>query len=448
MDSIRREAAKSHRRALRRRLPDGLIVLCAAPEALRNGDVSHPYRQGSDFLWLTGVEAPGYALVLDPRRGEEILFVPKLTQRHAVWLGHIPDLRESRAAFGVRDVRPIDTLPAVLRQRGRGQAAAFADALSSRLLRRANPKTRIDRAALRDALDELRVVKDAAEIALLEKASAATARGHAAAMRAARPGLVEYQVQADLEREFHRAGCTQVGYGSIVAAGRNSAVLHYHQNDARLRAGDLLLIDAGAEYHGYTADVTRTFPVSGRFTKRQRDVYEVVLAAQDRCIARVRAGLPTPELQYEAERVLAEGLRGLRLLRGTVDELVETKAVRILFPHGIGHSLGLDVHDAEGGRKHRLARYRGPGKLRFRARLQEGFVITIEPGVYFIPALLDDPEIRRAQRGRIDFDRAAAYLPMGGVRIEDDVVVRADGPPLNLTRVPKTVAAVEAACRR
>jgi Xaa-Pro aminopeptidase len=428
-------------------LPDGLILASAAPEMLRNGDVHHPYRQASDFLWLTGVEAPGYALLLDPRRGEEILFVPKLTARHAIWLGHIPSLKEARAELGVAKVAPLDDLPTVLRKRLRGRAVVHADRRSLSLVRRAAPQARPSASPLQEALAELRIVKDADELALLEAASAATAAGHRAAMRGGRPGVFEYQVQADLEHAFARAGCTEVGYGSIVAAGRNAAVLHYHANSAKARAGDLLLVDAGAECHGYTADVTRTFPVSGRFTARQRDIYEIVLAAQNRCIGKARAGTTSLDLQRLSEETLAEGLRGLRLLAGSVNELVETEAIRVFYPHGIGHPLGLDVHDAEGGPRRRLPKPRF-AKVRFRARLEPGFVITVEPGIYFMPALLHDPEVRRRQRGRVDFARAESYLGLGGVRIEDDVVIRKSGPPRNLTTAPKTVAAVEAACAR
>src|SRR5262245_49355473 len=191
-----RATTRAHRRALARRLPDGLVLLTAAREAVRNGDVHHPYRQSSDFLWLTGVEAPGYALLLDARRGTETLFVPRLTQSHAVWLGHIPSREEAREAFGVRDVRYADELVRQLRKKGRrrldtdprGATLARSDARSLK------PDTR----ELREALDELRVIKDAGEIALLERASAATAAGHLAAMRAARAGVHEYQVQAEL----------------------------------------------------------------------------------------------------------------------------------------------------------------------------------------------------------------------------------------------------------
>lgn len=445
MDVDLRAMTRAHRRALMRRLPDGLILLQAAVAAHRNGDQPFPYRQDSSFLWLTGVDQPGYALLLDPRRGEEWLFCPKPTQKHAVWLGPVPSLAEARRRLGVASTAYREDLNKTLSRLTRGRRLTHADRRSLLTARQAAPRARAERRELEDALQELRILKDDAEIALLLRASEATARGHVAAMRAARPGLLEYQVQAELEREFLRAGCLDVGYGSIVASGRNGAVLHYTRNDARLRRGDLLLIDAGAEYHGYTADVTRTFPVSGRFTARQKDVYAVVLEAQARTIHEARAGRTTIELQHRSEEALAEGLRSLGLMKGGVDELVESGAIRVFYPHGIGHTLGLDVHDVQGGTRRRLPRPRG-GRPRFRARLEPGFVITIEPGVYFNPALLFDAELRRKHRGRIAFKKAEGYLDLGGIRIEDDVVVRASGPPRNLTRVPKAVADVEAAC--
>ena len=440
-----RRTSRAHRRALAKRLPDGLIVLSAEKPARRNGDVDYRFRQGSDFLYLTGVLEPGYALVLDPRRGEETLFVPKLTQAHAVWLGHMPDLGEAREAFGIRDVAYIDALPKALAARSRGYKVAHVDGRSKAAAAAAAPRLKIDAEALREAFAELRIVKDEGEIALLEKASEATALGHLAAMRAARAGMWEYQVQAVMEQAFRMAGCPETGYDSIVAAGRNASILHYHHNHDRLRGGDLLLIDAAAEHQGYTADVTRAFPVSGRFTSRQRDVYEAVLRTQEGCLDLARAGVTSMDVQHRSEELLAEGLKHLGLLEGSVAELVDTEAVRVFYPHGIGHTLGLDVHDVQGG-KRRLLPKRKSGRLRFRARLEPGFVMTIEPGLYFMPVLLDDPEVRRKHRGRIRFDRAAKFVEVGGVRIEDDVVIRSGAPPRNLTRVPKTVADVEAAC--
>jgi len=437
------ELYRRHRRALMKQLPNGLIVLGAAPELVRNGDVRFAYRQSSDLLYLSGVSEPGCVLVLDPARGSETLFVPRLSQAHAVWLGHIPSAGEARDRFGIRSVRYRDELAAVLK--ARAPRLVHADAFAAPLVRKIRPSVRLRRPELRDALDELRVVKDKGELALLRRASAATAIGHLAAMRFARAGLYEYQVQAELERHFRHAGGTDLGYTSIVATGRNGAVLHYHANSARLRRGELLLIDAGSEYRGYTADVTRSFPVSGRFSARQRDVYSIVLETQARCIDFARAGNTSMDLQRLAERRLAEGLRDLRLLHGSLDELTQTEAVRLFFPHGIGHTLGLDVHDTQGGPARRLPKTK-TARIRFRARLEPGFVITIEPGIYFIAALLNDRALRRKHRGRIDFTKAERFLDFGGVRIEDDVVIRPKGPPENLTLVPKQVEAIEAAC--
>lgn len=442
-----RRTTRAHRRALAKRLSDGLVVLSAEKPARRNGDVDYRFRQDSDFLYLTGVLEPGYTLLLDPRRGEETLFVPKLTQAHAVWLGHMPDLAEAREAFGIRDVAYIDALPKALASRASGYRVAYADARSRGPVRRAAPRLEHDASALGDAFADLRIVKDEGEIALLEKASAATAEGHLAAMRAARAGMWEYQVQAVMEQAFRMAGCPETGYDSIVAGGRNASILHYHHNHDRLGAGDLLLIDAAAEYRGYTADVTRAFPVSGRFTSRQRDVYEAVLRTQEGCLAFARAGVTSMDVQHRSEELLAAGLKDLGLATGSVAELVDTEAVRVFYPHGIGHTLGLDVHDVQGGKGRRLPK-RKSGRLRFRARLEPGFVMTIEPGLYFMPVLLDDPEVRRKHRGRIRFDQAAKFVGVGGVRIEDDVVIRSGAPPRNLTRVPKAVADVEAACVR
>jgi Xaa-Pro aminopeptidase len=437
------ELHRTQRRRLRETLPGGLMVLASAPEVLRNGDVHFEYRQSSDFLYLTGVAEPGCVLVLDPQRGTETLFVPRLTQKHAVWLGPIPSPREARERTGIRSVRYADELLDFLKRRA--TRLVHADRHGARLVRRARPKARLRSRELRETLDELRLLKGPGELALLREANRISALGHGAAMRCARPGLTEFQVQAELEGGFRRAGATGLGYGSIVAAGRNAAVLHYHANASPLRRGELLLIDAGAERHGYTADVTRTFPVSGRFTRAQRDLYEVVLAAQDACIAFARAGNTTVDLQGLAERVLAEGLRDLGLLKGSTDELTGSEAVRVFFPHGIGHTLGLDVHDTQGAPSRRLRATPGP-RIRFRARLEAGFVITIEPGIYFIDALLQDKALRRRHRGRVNFEAAQALRHVGGIRIEDDVVVRASGPPENLTRVPKTVQDLEAAC--
>ncbi len=436
----------AHRRALMKRLPDGLIVVSAAGRARRSGDVDYPYRQDSTFLWLAGVQQPGYVLLLDPKSGGETLFCPHLTQEHAVWMGHIPNLAETRRMTGIREVLYVDDFVAMFRKRGKGKRPVYTDRPSAALVRKALSGAIIDRSELEEAVSELRIVKDDGEIALLRTACEATEQGYATAFRCAKDGTWEWQVEAELERAFRLAGCPEVAFESIVAAGRNSAVLHYHANSAPLLKGDLILVDAGAEFHGYAADFTRTFPVDGRFTPKQRGVYEAVLRAQEACIDICREGRTSLELQRKAEETLAEGLVDLGLLKGSVEDLVDSEATRVFFPHGIGHPLGLDVHDVKGGRRRQLPKGRS-GRLRFRTRLEPGFVVTIEPGLYFIEALIRDVELRKKHRGLVDWKRAEGYLDFGGVRIEDDLVIQAGGAPaLNLTRTPKTVEAIEAAC--
>ncbi len=413
------------RAALARKLAGtGLIHLVGATPVPRNSDVEYPFRQDSDFLYLTGVEEPGCHLVLDPEKRREALFVPRIDNHHRVWLGHVPSPQEARRLFGVDRV-------------------LYADQLKKFLGRRKV----VPKALLRDALDEMRACKTEGELSLMRRASAVSGAAHRAVMAAARPGMREYQVQALFDAECLKAGLKHLAYPSIVAAGANAAVLHYHRNDSLIRNGDMLLVDAGAEFKGYPADITRTFPINGRFTRRQRDVYQVVLEAQKSCIERARPAVVSADLHIHSMRVIAEGLKSLGILKGETDGLVENGAARLFYPHGLSHMLGLDVHDRTGGKRRKM---KNPTKipLRFVARLEPGFVITMEPGIYFIAALLKDPDLRRKHKTSVDFTKAEGFLDFGGVRIEDDVVIQAGGPPRNLTSVPKEISDIEAACAR
>jgi Xaa-Pro aminopeptidase len=338
-------------------------------------------------------------------------------------------------------------LPKELRRARRGYRAVYAEPGALKTHRKSLRGLKPRPAGLAEALRELRACKTPGEVALIQRAADVTSRAHRAVMRAVRPGQFEYQAQAVFEAECRGAGLPLLAFPTIAASGTNAAVMHYHQNSARLRAGDLLLLDAGAECHGYAADITRTFPVSGRFSPRQRDVYSIVLQAQKECIAMARPGLSSADLHRHSMRVLAEGLKSLRILRGGTDGLVENGAVRLFYPHGLSHMMGLDVHDSAGGRRRQL---RNPFKflLRFVAKLEPGFVVTIEPGLYFIGALLHDAENRRKQRTSVDFGRAERFLDFGGVRIEDDILICAGGPARVLTHVPKEIREVEEACRR
>ena len=389
----------------------------------RNFDVDYVFRQNSDFLYLTGVEEPGCHLVIDPKTRRETLFVPRIDNHHRVWEGHVPSPAEARALFGVDRVLYADEMKKTL---GRRKVVA---------------KTK-----LRDALDDLRACKAPEELALMKRANDVSGAAHRSVMAAARPGMKEYHLQSVFEAECLREGLKHFAYPAIVAAGANAAVLHYRHNNAVLKDGDLLLIDAGAEDKGYAADITRTFPVNGRFTSRQRDVYQIVLETQKACIERARPGVISADLHVHSMRVIADGLKSLGLLKGETDGLVEGGAVRLFYPHGLTHMLGLDVHDVTGGKRRVLP---NPTKVpvRFVARLEPGFVITMEPGVYFIAALLHDRELRRKHKGSVDFAKAETFLDFGGIRIEDDIVI-SDGAPVNLTSVPKEIADVEEACAR
>ena len=416
---------RERRLALARRLAGvGLIHVPGGKPVPRNSDVEYAFRQSSDFLYLTGVEEPGCHLIIDPDKRREVLFVPRIDNHHRVWEGHVPGPAEARRLFDVDRVMYADELKKAL---GRRKTAT--------------------KAKLRDALDDLRACKTQAELALMRRATEVSGAAHRALMAAARPGMREYQLQAVFDSECLKAGLKHLAYPSIVASGVNSAVLHYRRNDAILKEGDLLLVDAGAECKGYAADITRTFPVNGRFTRRQRDVYQIVLETQKSCMDRARVGAISAELHVHSMRLIAEGLKSLGILRGDVDGLVEGGAVRLFYPHGLTHMLGLDVHDVTGGKRRRLP---NPTKVpvRFVARLEPGFVITMEPGVYFIAALIKDSKLRGKHKTSIDFAKAESFLDFGGVRIEDDVVIQPEGPALDLTSVPKEIADVEAACAR
>ena len=434
------------RETLARRLPDGLTLLSGGTYTPRNHDVDYVFRQKSDFLYLTGVEDPGCALLIDPKRRRHTLFMPRIDNNHRVWLGHVPDADEAKRLYGFSRVMYMDQLPAAIKQARNGYRKAYADDAA---FKKAKPALGLPNkaAALRDALDELRACKTPGELALMKRANEVTGKAHEEVMKRTRAGMKEYQVQSIFESRCLSEGLKHLAYPSIVATGRNGAVLHYHANNAELKDGDLLLIDAGAENRGYAADITRTFPVNGRFTQRQKDIYSIVLETQKRCIDWARPGIVSAELHVRSMTIIAEGLKDLGILKGEVTGLVEGGAVRLFYPHGLTHTLGLDVHDTLGGKKRVMP---NPTKVpvRFVAKLEPGFVITMEPGIYFIDALLKDPGLRKKHKGSVDFAKAETFLDFGGVRIEDDVVVQEDGPPMNLTAVPKEIADVEAACER
>ncbi|HOZ25133.1 MAG TPA: Xaa-Pro aminopeptidase [Thermomonas sp.] len=413
----------SHRKALARRRQqlmqaagDGsILILPAAPERIRSRDTHYPYRQDSDFWYLTGCAEPDAVLVLVPGRkhGEAILFCRERDPEREGWDG--PRLGPDGAVelLGMDDAYPIsdidDILPGLLEGRRRvhyhlGRDADFDLTLIGWLNRvraqaRQGAQPPQEFLELGHLLDEMRLFKSADEIELMQRAADISVDAHRAAMRAARAGIHEYELQAELERVF-RMHDAQPAYASIVGAGANACVLHYRENNAKSRDGDLVLIDAGAEYRGYAADITRTFPVNGRFRKEQRALHDLVCAAQAAALAQARPGAAYEAGHDAAVATLTEGLLSLGLLKGRLEAAIARGDYKRFYRHKTGHWLGLDVHD--------VGEYRIDGESRL---LEPGMVFTLEPGLY-IPS--DDASVPAKWRGI-------------GIRIEDDVLVTADG---------------------
>ncbi|MCX7961726.1 MAG: aminopeptidase P N-terminal domain-containing protein [Burkholderiales bacterium] len=410
---------------------DGVAVIPTAPERMRNRDTHYPYRHDSHFYYLTGFPEPQAALVVvGGEQPRSLLFCRPRDEERELWDGARYGPERARERFGVDEAHPIaaldEKMPELLADRPALHTPLGADPdWDARVMRWLNTVRARVRAGVcapervhdvRAFLDEMRLVKDAHELALMRRAAEISAGAHRRAMAFVRPGRWEYEVEAELLHEFRRHGARSPAYSPIVAGGANACVLHYVANDAPLREGTLLLVDAGCEFEGYAADITRTFPVGRAFSAEQRAIYELVLAAQAAALARVRAGASWIEPHEAAVRVLAQGLLDLGLLSGSLEEVLEKETYKRFYMHRTGHWLGMDVHDA--GDYGRAGRWR---------TLEAGMVHTVEPGLY----LRASPELPSRWHGI-------------GVRIEDDVVVTADGCEVLTAAAPKSIADIEA----
>ncbi|GAB4515316.1 MAG: Xaa-Pro aminopeptidase [Sulfuricaulis sp.] len=420
----RRETLMSH-------MGGGVAILPTAPMRVRNRDIYYPYRADSDFYYLTHFPEPEAVMVLVPGRshGEFILFCRERNPEKEIWEGRRAGLEGAREVYGADDAFPIDDiddiLPGLLENRDKvfysmGRYPDF-DAHLMNWVNEVRGKTRNgvhapgEFVTLDHILHEMRLFKGPEEIRLMKRAAKISAQAHRRAMQSCRPGMMEYEIEAELLHEFRKGGSPSPAYPSIVGGGANGCVLHYTENNAELKSGDLLLIDAGAEIDGYAADVTRTFPVSGRYSGEQRAIYELVLAAQKAAIEQVRPGKHWNDPHETAVRVLTQGLKDLGLLNGAVDGHIESGDYKRFYMHRTGHWLGMDVHDV------------GDYKLDDTWRLLEpGMVLTVEPGLYIAEA---------------------KDIPQGfhniGVRIEDDVLVTREGNEVLSRDAPKTVAEIE-----
>jgi Xaa-Pro aminopeptidase len=416
-----------------------VAIIATAPEQVRNSDCDFPFRHDSNFFYLSGFPEPHSVMVLiagADGKHESLLFCREKNVEREIWDGFRYGPDAARDHFGFDAAYPIDALDAEITRRA-AKLPTIYYALGSRLeaqvsgwlhtmrtQSRSAPQTCIDIGLL---LNDMRLFKDADEVATMSRAAQISADAHMRAMRTICPGMNEYQILAEIEYEFRKNGAQYPAYTPIVASGGNACILHYIANNAVCKDGDLLLIDAGCELDGYAADVTRTFPVNGRFSGPQRDCYELVLAAQQAALGKALAGLPYHAMNDAAVRILAQGMLDLGLLDGGkvggVDDVIEKKAHRQFYMHGTGHWLGMDVHDV-GDYKN------GPapgGGERAERLLEAGMVVTIEPGIYIRPSE-GVPE---------------AFWNIG-IRIEDDILITPDGH-LNMSEAaPRAIDEIEA----
>lgn len=436
---------QKNQQSLMKTLSDGLIFLKAADEKLRNGDVFYFFRQDSDFLYLTGVTQPGYALLLDSQARASHLFIPDLSELHRIWVGRQLTKAQAKQLSGTTHVHFAAEMKDVCLKLKKKYRKLYTLKKMAHALPESLHSLKKDDTKLRSALDDLRVTKAPLEVSLMRRANDISKKGHVAAMKNVKAGLAEYQLQAILEKEFRDAGATHNAYPSIVAAGPNAATLHYHDNSAFCQKLDLVLIDAAAEWHGYAADVTRAFPVSGKFSKTQKDIYALVLKTQKDCIKMVRPGLSMIDLHKRSCEIIAVGLQKLGIIKNVpVAEILNKEVHRVFYPHGVGHLLGLDVHDVGPieYRSKNSKKQKKPKNLRTTRVLKASYVITVEPGIYFIEAFFDSQQARKKYAPYIDWKIAERYRSVGGIRIEDDILVTKTGHR-NLTTVPKEIAEIE-----
>ncbi|MFN2493615.1 MAG: Xaa-Pro aminopeptidase [Pyrinomonadaceae bacterium] len=415
---------------------NSVAIIPAAREATRSNDTQYRFRQDSDFYYLTGFEEPEAIAVLAPGREHKYtLFVRPRDPEQEIWVGRRAGVEGAKSQFGADEALPIAAFNTTLADILDGAKNLYyrlgvnAD-LDSTIIRQiaemraANrkpihpPRTIIDPATI---VHEMRVIKSAEEIELMQKAADIAAEAHVEAMKTVKPGMKEYEVEALIEQIFRRQGAAGPSYTSIIGAGANATVLHYINNDGDLNDGELLLVDAGAEYKGYASDITRTFPINGRYTKAQRDIYDLVLKTQESCVEMVHPGVTHEDLKNHSIEMLTEGMVEIGLLKGKPKELIKTEKYKQFYMHGLGHLLGIDVHDVG------IYYYDKQSRA-----LEPGVVMTVEPGIYVAPDTKDVPE---------------KYLGIG-VRIEDDVLCTSNGPRVLTTKVPKQAEEIEALMRR
>lgn len=427
-----KEYAKRRTQLMRMAGEDAIIILCAAPAKMRNSDVQYPYRQDSDFLYLTGFREPDALLVMipDDKEGKCVLFCRERDPEREMWDGPMSGLRGAVSEYGMDEAFTHEDiskrLPRLLQDRERiyydlGRTPLFDQRLIGWLNEfRDKPRKTFHAPeeihALDHMLHDLRLYKSRGELSAMQQSAQVAVAAHENAMRVCQPGMNEAEIHAEILRTIVRHQC-ESSYQAIVGGGSNACVLHYIANKDELNDGDLLLIDAGAEYDGYASDITRTFPVNGKFSPEQKDLYDVVLDAQLAGIDKARSGNAWESVHEEAVRVATQGMIDLGILKNSLEEELEQEGYKHFYVHNTGHWLGLDVHD--------VGEYQIDGHSR---ELEPGMVLTVEPGIYIPPG---DTSVRKCFRGV-------------GIRIEDNICVTKDAPRVLTDGLVKTTNEIEA----
>ena len=428
------ETFQQRRQALIARMaPGSAALIFAAPEVTRSNDSEYSFRQNSDFWYFTGFNEPQALLVLiksDDTHNHSVLFNRVRDLTAEIWFGRRLGQEAAPAKLGVDRALPWDDIGEQLYQLLNGLDVVYhapglyaeADTLVFSALEKLRRGFRQNLSAPATVTDwrpwvhEMRLFKGPEEIAILRRAGEISALAHTRAMQACRPGMFEYQLEGEIHHEFNRHGARFPSYNTIVGSGENGCILHYTENECEMRDGDLVLIDAGCEFHGYAGDITRTFPVNGKFSEPQRAIYDIVLASLYKALALFRPGISIHDVNEEVVRIMVTGLVELGVMEGEVDALIAEQAHRQFFMHGLSHWLGLDVHD--------VGHYGTPSRDRI---LEPGMVLTIEPGLYIAP----DAKVPAQYRGI-------------GIRIEDDIVITAEGNENLTDSVVKDADAIEA----
>ena len=454
------EIYKKRRAALREKVGSGLILLLGNREAPANyPDNTYKFRQDSTFIYFFGINQPGFAALIDAESGKEIIFGNDVDMDDIIWMGPQPSVAEQAAEVGVKETYPLNAMSGIINQYITKKSKIhflppyrYDNMMWLEELLGIRASRAKDYASLKliKAVVALRSVKGAEEIEEIENACNIGYEMHTAAMRLCKPGIKEQYIAGILDGIAASYG-SMVSFATILS--QNGETLHNHNHNQLLTPGRMMLTDAGAEtVNCYCSDFTRTIPVGGKFSNRQRDVYSIVLSCHDKTIEFAHPGITYKEVHLEVCKVLAQGLKDLGLMKGNIDEAVAAGAHALFMPHGLGHMMGIDVHDMEDlgqiyvgyDDETRPIDQFGTSSLRMGRRLQEGFVITDEPGCYFIPALIDKWRAEKMHTEFLNYDAIDQFKDFGGIRLEDDILITANGSRfLGKKRIPITIQDVE-----